>query len=97
MIWDRRKHAWHDKLFRTYVVRAIYPSRMKRVASAVIIAIGVGLFALDLLAISVTGDSSYIGGPVGLFNDRWTQRVLAVKEGCPGATFALRIIGQRGF
>jgi uncharacterized RDD family membrane protein YckC len=66
VIWDRRKQAWHDKVFRTYVVQGIYRSRMKRIASAVMIAIGVSLFALDLLVIYVTGDSSNIGGVVGL-------------------------------
>ena len=66
VIWDKRKQAWHDKLFRTYVVRGIYLRLMKRIASAVIIAIGVGFFAIDLSAIYLTGDSTNILGVVGL-------------------------------
>ena len=91
VIWDRRKQAWHDKLFRTYVVRGIYPSRMKRAASGVIIAIGVGLFAMDLLGIYLTGDSSNIGGPIGLLmmiagvSGFWRSRKVAQERHSPSA------------
>ena len=91
VIWDKRKQAWHDKLFRTYVVRGIYPRLMKRIASAVIIAIGVGIVAVDWLAIYLTGDSSNIGGVIGLLgiiagvSGLWRSRKVAQDRHLPSA------------